>query len=455
MSAAIWCKEHIPTKAVVHRMHDIVDQPDSEAKDPSAPNALQFYVQNFKQADLTLTGTVRKANLIAMATKTPTPALPSAVNRRASTTVASTNGLGTQRALSIDNSAETTSAVSQSGDKVCITCGIDVSPKWWPIEKDQEKTLINGHYGNLGSEAQKFVEQRNYQCHKCKKTGKKPVAHVVLPPAEDTPQLEPLQAPPAIPALRSPPPTVTESRPAPIAVSWPPRPPPASSAAPLPVVAAPPLQAPMPGPPPSLPLSTPRSGPSPIAPPVPQPAPSHNYPQAGTSYSDWRHNPTQRSPPLHQLNGGPPGPNPLHLNHLRDLRPPPIAPISHHQAAPMRHGSIGQPLVNGLPPSPRRDPPVQNGAGPYLPAYHHPTHHSLHNLTNGGPPPRAAEHSFSQGLLAQRSPFQTPHGSPPISRDGLSMNREANLSNNPPPRPGDGRPTSGASASPSLRNLLS
>lgn len=459
MSAAIWCKEHIPTKTMVHRMHDVVEQTESQANDASTPNALQFFVQNFKQADLTLTGTVRKANLIAMATKTPTPTLAVGANRRASTTTVLANSSSAQRALSTDHSIEP-SANLHNGDRVCITCGIDVSPKWWPIEKDQEKALINGHYGSLGSEAQKFVEQRNFQCHKCKKAGKKPVAHIVVPPVEEPSPLDPVQAPSVIAALRSPPSaplSVAEPRPGPPAFGWPPSHQTTAPSAAPPLVAAPQMQAPMPGPPPSLPLTAPLAAPSPIAPPVPQPPPHHGYPPAVTSslYSDWHRGANQRSPPLHQLNGGSPGPNPPHLNHLRDLRPPPIAPMSHHPVPPLRHGSIGHPLVNGMPPSPRREPPVQNGSGPYHPAYHHQTHHSLHNLTNGGPPPRAADHTFSQGGIAQRPPYQNPHASPPIARDGLPMNREASLSNNPPPRNSDGRPASGASASPSLRNLLS
>ena len=36
----------------------------SEAVDESSMNALQLYTQNYKQADLTLTGTARKANLV-------------------------------------------------------------------------------------------------------------------------------------------------------------------------------------------------------------------------------------------------------------------------------------------------------------------------------------------------------------------------------------------------------
>src|ERR1700683_2094781 len=79
MTAAIWCKEHVPTKTIVHRMHDIVDT-------SSGLNALQLYVQNFKQADLALTGTVRKATLVNQSTKVNPVVVPTPANRRTSTT---------------------------------------------------------------------------------------------------------------------------------------------------------------------------------------------------------------------------------------------------------------------------------------------------------------------------------------------------------------------------------
>ena len=132
MSAAVWCKEHIPTRTVVHRLHD----PANQSEEDKELNALQLYVQHFKQADLTLTGTVRKANLVNLAAKNLTAAIPTTnANRRQSTTTIP-NGTS-QRASSTENHAESGS-LSRSGDKMCITCGIDVSPKWWPIDKDQE-----------------------------------------------------------------------------------------------------------------------------------------------------------------------------------------------------------------------------------------------------------------------------------------------------------------------------
>jgi hypothetical protein len=115
-------------------------------------------------------------------------------------------------------------------------------------------------------------------------------------------------------------------------------------------------------------------------------------------------------------------------------------PMSH----PAVHGP--PPYVNGLPPSPRR----MSGPAP-PPRYSHPYHtHPPHgppahlpppNMSNGGPPPRAD--AFAQGLHPPRPPYsgpQGPHGLPPPHE---------------PPRPPESRPASGASASPSLRNLLS
>ncbi|KAL7629325.1 putative PHD type zinc finger protein with BAH domain-containing protein [Parahypoxylon ruwenzoriense] len=157
------------------------------------------------------------------------------------------------------------------------------------------------------------------------------------------------------------------------------------------------------------------------------------------------------------MNGSPGMPSSIHPNHLRELRPPPIAPMSHHQGPPLQHG-LSQPMVNGIPPSPPRRGlnSIQNGTAPPYMSYHHSAHNPLHSLTNGSPPARASEHSFSQGLLGPRSPFLNPHGSPPISREGISMSREPSLSSsNVPPRSNDSRPASGASANASLRNLLS
>ncbi|KAJ9142145.1 E3 ubiquitin-protein ligase SNT2 [Pleurostoma richardsiae] len=460
MTAAIWCKDHVPQKTIVHRMHDAVDE--------SGTNALQLYVQNFKQADLALTGCARKANLISLTTKmsSPVPAVP--VNRRTSTTTIA--GIASAAAQVNGDHADELPLALQPGGKVCLTCGVDVSPKWYPIDKEQERELTNGHYGALGVEAQKFVAQRNFQCHKCKKTKRQPRPHPQ--PREPSPHVEPARpvAPIAAP-VTSPAPPISELRniaPYPWAVppgqgshrptgpetaGIPQGPGPAPGSI-MPPVQAPPVQPPIA--PPSLP---------PTMPPRTAPSPTHPYGAPSGPYNDW-HRPSsqhgQHMPPVHpHMNGAPP---PMPSNNMpqlappNHLRPPPlsgIGPPPPPPPPPLQNGHLGQSMVNGMPPSPRRmsgpPPPLPSG-GPYMHAYHQSAHHSPIHLTNGGPPPRASDHGFSHVLNPQRSPFAAPHGSPPLMRDSITLAREAS---NAPPRAPESRPASGASASPSLRNLLS
>ncbi|KAI0508368.1 hypothetical protein F5B22DRAFT_650035 [Xylaria bambusicola] len=454
MSALIWCKEHIPQKTVVHRMHDIVKTDDDQH---SHANALQLYVRNFKQADLALTGTVRKANLLNVVTKATSNTVPASQNRRHS------SALPCQKRSWIDT--EAFALLHQSGDKACITCGIDVSPKWHRIDEAQERILTNGYAGTVGDDVRMFLAQRHFQCHKCKREGRQPAPHVppqsVERPAE---AVEPLRPPPVINPSAAP----SSPHHATHAVTrmttelgnpWPPRP--TSSVQPPLPLGQTSLHGPPGGAPQPPPLTAPRTGPSPIAAPGPPPAPAHTYSTPNSSYSEWQRSSAQSSVSSHPITGSSGGPSSVHHNHLRDLRPPPITPMSHHQVPPIQHG-LGQPMINGAPLSPRRGPlAVHNGGTPFVSPYHTPTHPpSLHNVTNGGQPSRS---DFSQGLLSQRPAFPaTPqHRSPPVSHDGVSVNHEPSINTNnssnamlTAPRLNDGRPANGASASPSLRNLL-
>src|SRR5687767_6954297 len=166
LAARLWCNNHLPTKTAVFQMNEQVGD----------LNVLQVYVQTYKQADLTLTGTVRKANLMAAAAKLS--GLPTQTLARRQSTVTGGNGV-----VKPDNVSEPQSTAGQAGQWVCISCGIDVSPKWWPIDHSQERELTNGHYGTIGSEARKFVEQRKFQCHRCRKTHRTPKPHAIPPPA--------------------------------------------------------------------------------------------------------------------------------------------------------------------------------------------------------------------------------------------------------------------------------
>lgn len=472
MSADIYCKEHWAgaMRQPVHHMHEQVDD--------TGLNALQLYVQNFKQADLTLTGCARKANQISLAAKTSAPAVQTTtLNRRASLTTI-VNG---------DNGSGSPPAVHPGG-RICLTCGIDTSPKWYPIDQAQERGLTNGYYGNLGAEAQKFVEQRSFQCHKCKKTNRQPNPH---PPREKTAEAEPLRqaaAALAAPAVATPPPHVElgPANRAPYAWS-PPMPPSALMAAPSQSqLQAPPAMAPMsmpmippaqaaPGiPPPQLPPTiAPRGGP---------PIPQHPYslataPHSHTShlFGDWHRNQPQGLPqhgqlPVHNhrdINGGPPPPPPQNpappLAPPNHLRPPPMASMVHPgpPPPPPPHGSyMAQPpyMNGGQPPSPRRHsgggPPIQNG-GPYMPS-----HHGMSYPPPPPQPPHSPEYGSTRMSLLRDRPIERPstmyappHGSPPLSREGLPPPLNRGDPGVPPPR--ENRPASGASASPSLRNLLS
>lgn len=477
MSAVLWCRDHIPTKTIAHKMYDVVPE--------SGLTTMQLYAQNYKQADLALTGTVRKANLMMTAAKmSGLPLVPAA--RRTSTTTApttaSTTAVATPNGASNHsrNGGESTEAATnarQPGEKVCITCGIDVTPRWWPIDNTQERQLTNGHHGTIGFEAQKFVEQRKFQCHKCKKNPKTPktfAPHPSPPPPVAEPPRQHLSGPhgqtAAPPSMRSPPRApAADYRAAPL------RPEihsllhhPASHAPPPPGPPASHGPPPMGGPPPHSQAHSLGPRPAPV---------SHDYPQVPPprpTYSDWG---SQHGSPPRHINGGPPPP--LHSTApppapgLTALRPPSmsgppaVAPISvpHHHA----HGS---PIYgSALPPSPRR---LNGTAAPlaYVPPYGSaaapahasaPRHSASPGLSNGVLPPRSE--AFSHGLHPQRPSYASgSHGSPPLARSGLPPPGGPA----PPPahepthsagglghRPPDNRPASGASASPSLRNLLS
>ncbi|KAK4128799.1 hypothetical protein N657DRAFT_629836 [Parathielavia appendiculata] len=484
MSAGVWCKDHVPTKTTVHRMHENVAE--------AGTNALQVFVQNFKQADLTLTGCARKANQITVASKMST--LPASAT-------AHQNRRGSAGAV-INGDHEDLSSVMQPGGKICLTCGVDVSPKWHPIDQSQDCGITNGYYGNIGSEAQKFVEQRSFQCHKCKKAGRQPVLHT-QPAREPSPSPEPARQASQAAAAILPPVRPDEPRHSSrVPYGWPPVP------GPSPPVQAPLLQAPAPGPI-ALPIAPPAVQAPPVAPPPLPPsiaprAPAVQPPPAYASPRpfDW-HRPTtgHGPPPLHpsrEINGGP-SPPPSSMppfgppNHLR---PPPIS-IPHPPAQSPPNGHMTQPpFVNGIshPPSPRRvsgpppPPPPANVPGPYHPHHSHPPPSDLrpHHMpppplnpmppvlagSGGvpgavpgpeGPPPPPPNYLRQWGHHHHPHPAHHHHGSPPPPpmremRDGPPPMDRGHHHEQPIPPPQqhrEGRPASGASASPSLRNLLS
>lgn len=429
MTAAIWCKEHVPTKTIVHRMNDIVDE--------SGLNALQLYVQNFKQADLTLTGTVRKATLVNQSTKVvSTTSTTQTPNRKGSTTTGANGQSGPSRGSISHAKAEETAHVPSitgvNAQKICATCGIDVSPKWWLFSPDTcNSRSINGDLQSKGEHSSSDRIQSTEDQFSVDILGESGGSHVALATAalhQNTPE-EPKESTEfqchqchwnKVQKEPTPPPPVKQRE-----TSRPP-----TNGIPTAYTA------PAPDPPPHAWSAAP-----PYASNGPYSSWSHPSPASQgvtvVSHLNGNHSPSTSPSTVQPLNG---------QMHVRQS--------SHGQAhSPQQNGHINQ-LPNGYPPSPHRSLGssalhLQNGTyGSYASTRLTPQH-----LTNGGPPPRAPEHPFSSAPMPSRSPFGPPQGSPPMHHDTHPQMRDTPQSANA--RQNEGRINGGASASPSLRNLLS
>ncbi|KAK6587193.1 hypothetical protein PZA11_000483 [Diplocarpon coronariae] len=445
MAAGVWCKEHVPVKSIIHRMQDIVDA-------ETGLNALQLYVKTFKQADLTLTGTVRKATLVNQSTKVLNPQMPVAQvpNRRSSTTTGAGGRGSISHSKTEDVPRDSLSSITKASPrKLCVTCEIDVSPKWWPFPPETEEPsapaemsseagvdrahsddlpLTNGHAENGSPEViggtnvalaaaalhrnpvHPIAVSTEFQCHQCH--WDKIRKHSPSPPPPPPPSVHaptessrPLFGIAELTRISTSEPEL--ARPASASFSWPP-------------------------PPPSLPPN-------------------------GSSYN-W----SRRSP----------GPQAVsHVNHLNGNHSPLGNPghiHSHAEQPQLRHPA------HGLPHSPRQNGHLPHGSNGYHPqSPHHKMgspalhmqngHHASHassgpppqHLTNGGPPPRAPEHPFSQHHAPVHPHYGPSHASPPVHFDPHSQGRDTINPQNNNGRSNDGRVNGGASASPSLRNLLS
>ncbi|EJT78592.1 hypothetical protein GGTG_03691 [Gaeumannomyces tritici R3-111a-1] len=514
MSATIWCKEHIPQKTIVHQMFDMVDD--------TGMNALQLYVQNSKRADLTLTGCARKANLITNAARmsNPTPTTASAVlssNRRASTTAMAPLSVSTHT-HSVANGggvAQDAGGLLTPGGKVCMTCGVDVSPRWYPIDKAQERELTNGHHGNLGEEAQKFVDQRTFQCHKCKKLEKQPVSHAQAQIKAEAVSSEQLSARNNAHTAMAP--MAAGPIVAPVALERgpPPGPPPppghCEPVDPLPR-ATPPLTSPRA---PGLEQTQPRLGaygwPTPLQPPhqvgivqppgsmqahAPAPAPpmqTHPLQPPSIAPPPLPHGmPGRVAPPV----GQPPGPGPVAPPSAHHYQQPPPAPApstyTDWHRTTHRPSSIQQPVNGGpshpgisqvsaspisslipptLRPPPISHPPAGPHAGPLMNGHMAQPHAMVNGIPQSRrlsgpppPPPPAGPGPYMQSYHhpTHHTPHMTNGMAPPRIDHGhafsqmLTPHRAPYPSHGSPPVSREPPPPpTGASTNPSLRNLLS
>jgi hypothetical protein len=127
MVAAIWCKDHAP-KTLSHPMNEEVEGTDMIA--------LQLFAREFKQADLTLTGTARKANLVDQSTRIVPQTAPTQTNRRASAVTAQTptSTRGRQSNAGLLMKEESSEPPAPKSDHKCARCKVEASPRWWKVD---------------------------------------------------------------------------------------------------------------------------------------------------------------------------------------------------------------------------------------------------------------------------------------------------------------------------------
>jgi hypothetical protein len=458
MTAAIWCKEH-PTKGTVHTMNEQVEGTNM--------TALQLFAREFKQADLTLTGTARKANLVDQSTRlVPQVPIPSQTNRRTSTTTnqTPTTSRGRQSIAGLTIKEEE-GAPSSKPERKCARCMVDASPRWWKVEEPAAPvqnssvpprvvdgvTVMNGvdHVGPRSSENTPRLEETP----SLNGPGNHRISDAPAPLSQDGPPRLGIDT--DVVALRAveylcqkchwkknnapeDPPEQETSRPIQEPQQLPLRSPPVQTYVPPPLGAAPWLAAGV-----SLPAQQP---------PIPTWHGSHGHHHPPPLSNGIGHPPPPPAPPLHH-------PPPYHYTpmHPQNGYPPYSGAVGHPPLPPTAHPSMPPnvlrpyPSISGPPPplSLHSGPMIINGMhSPHLP--YSPTH------APGPASSRPNENPFAgPAQLPQYPPMH--HGSPvhgPLNtrpstpRD--TVMREAPVATAPP----ENRISTGASASPSLRNLI-
>lgn len=454
LAAAIWCKEHAP-KSLPHPMNEEVEGTDMIA--------LQLFAREFKQADLTLTGTARKANLVDQSTRIVPQPVPTQAGRRASAITAQTPTLARGRPSNAglplkEESREPT----PKPERKCARCKVGASPRWWKNEvptplvqpaprvvdgplpsngvetnghttSEQNQPVENGHIVN-GSNGPidhvmtdappaptetrprpltvdtevAAVPPETFLCQKChwkrQNGAEEEEERERSSSVHAEAQQLPLRSPAVQPFVPPPPPTMVGSWNMPSVTSS------------LPPHQAPPLPSWHNGVPPPGPGQHPHQFPNGLVhPPQPHPA-TMNHPtqQFHAPYPPSNGYPPYSGPPMHQM---PPG--------LRGSYPPTTGP-------PPLHLGNGSMMVNGMH-SPH--------GMPYSPTHPHAHHSSRSTESPYTGPPQPGQYT----TLHHGSPAP---GRPATPRD--TMMRDAPAATSAPTE----RATTGASASPSLRNLL-
>ncbi|KAJ5719054.1 hypothetical protein N7493_007509 [Penicillium malachiteum] len=461
----VYCPTHNSAASSLHELGELTGN--------DGLNALQLFAQTYKQADLTLTGTSRKAAYVQQSVAVPPQHHPiNAGHRRASTSTgqppaqkdrqksqpiggedgADEMDIDTEeRPAAVAPPAQPAPTNATATTRKCVRCSSDFSPRWWPSARHlgQRGPLSNGmnqnfhphHHGQgpFGHTNGDSGEQ-GYECHKCHL--KNPP-----PPPESAPAPVPEPRPSPFPAQRPMLPTPSMGHQF-VPHNHPPAPPPSAPAPPPAGVLGRPMppahpHGPHPGYPPRYEQRPPpgdpnmRNGMSPPAYPATGPPPHHmaNYP-----------------PPHHPQSHHPMPPSPAHYP---PAGPPQPQPYATHQSP---YGPVSRsPHISQPPPRPY----AASASPPIVQATVNRSPQTSLSALNGGPPPRlyAVERlggpSHSPPVVQARIDPRGP--TPPVRPEDTPPSHMGGLPSASRPHSGiNGTNTgSGASASPSLKNLLS
>ncbi|KAL5046380.1 hypothetical protein BDW71DRAFT_65729 [Aspergillus fruticulosus] len=445
--AAIWCPHH-PVSTAIHEAGQAAE---------GGLNAIQLYARTYKQADLSITGTVRRAAYLKQAGIVQST---NAGNRRSS----HVNGTatlpvmirerpapaeGNPDEMEIDTEPRHSQQVGADATRKCVTCSTVFSPKWWALDARRVAPTIhrtpslngvapstsppyhyphpqsslpalNGDYGSPDTAGHMEGSQVLYECHKC---------HIKKPRAQP-PSPEPRLSPYSAQRLVLPTPRLDYH-----------------------------------GPPygnshghPSQPAGISR----PVGPPVsnsPERFPGYEREYGNVPNAAYRGGPPP-PPPMRVLNGyhppvppvppAPPAPHPAASHYASSAHPPAAQPYPVHQSpyAPVAMSPHPPAATATRPYAPSASPPDAPAT-----IVRHSPQHSLSAL-NGSAPPRM--YSVERVMSTTRSPpvsqaHMDPRGRTPPNRldDPLTMNGGRHPTTN------GTSGSSGASASPSLKNLLS
>ncbi|EMF10671.1 uncharacterized protein SEPMUDRAFT_49440 [Sphaerulina musiva SO2202] len=434
LNPIVLCKEHT-FKGVLH--------PIDEFYDDIGKNALQVYAEAYKQADLTLTGTARKAAEAQLTKdkKGQQPVASQSANRRESgvhgIAAAVRRGARTSAAaetkIEPEDGAPDLATVPDMESRRCAHCDVDVTPMWHPL---------------LPAPAQAAPKSTEPE-----KPADAPQPANPTPPPEDG---EPRPA--TSPAL---PPLITK-RPTPATIP--------SIEEQFRAIDNPPQRQT-----PVLPPSTPINGMLGHGSNGPYGPPHHVYPQAFHQPNGY-HQP----PPAASMGG-------MHMHERQNSygnyayhqpRPSPIPPAPHYgpsfaQSHPrpplngfappgqnpgsgLRSPHLGQPSPNYPPPS-QHHQQIPGSQSQHAPQPQHPPPHHPQNPMNAPAHQQQAQQQSQQQQQHQSQPVQPAQQSQqnPATPSQSSVRLEGGDAPRPTtPRGGQVNGITGASASPNLANLL-